>query len=89
MSKEILTLMVSGQMDLAGMAQELRITKEVLSSRIEMMVHTGFIEEINTGDKGEGCKICVMKDRCGDEVDGCMKAYKLTEKGRKVLGKTV
>ena len=85
MSKEILRLMVSGNMDLGGMARELDVTIDVLKSRIDMMIHMRYIEEILVD--GESCGECIMKKGCGEEKEGCITAYRLTEKGKKVIGK--
>jgi len=69
------------------LATELGMRKSVLVARIEFMVRTGYLVEINSGE-GHGCAGCPMSGMCSVPVPGgrgWVKLYMLTEKGRESI----
>lgn len=91
MIKEILKLMSKGDLTLSQISHELKISRKELTNKLAMMEHMKYIETIdeNKSNIENTCEDCTLfhGDCSGEKtLKVCILGYRITAKGRRVLG---
>jgi DNA-binding transcriptional regulator LsrR (DeoR family) len=90
MIKEILKFMALGNLSLAEIGQRLKISRETLKSRLDLMERMGYIETCcdESYEKTDACGLCPSAKVCSEQSPQAPKiiSYRLTEKGKIVIG---
>lgn len=92
MIKELMELLFVRQLSYQEIEQELGIDRPTMQSRIEMLVHMGYLERKTMSMEGcdGGCMHC-SKDtipECGErDEEKSISGFELTAKGKRVLEK--
>jgi len=97
MIKEILQLMYKNHITLNEIANELSISRDKLINRLGILEHLGYITIICNSsnkiksDKEKTCKYCTLAKTCleAKNKNSFGIAYQLTEKGKRVVQKTL
>ena len=94
MIKELLEMLFIEKLSMSEAAHKLSVGRDDFRSRVEMLVHMGYIKELEMarGECEGNCWKCALTPACPDGGgDGEGKAdfswYVLTEKGRRLVGK--
>ncbi len=92
MIKEFLKLMSLENLTLAEITQKLKISRDELKNRLEMMKRMGYIEALSEDkpNSESACASCRMTKFCSPCSEGNagnlrITVYRLTDKGRRVL----
>ena len=94
MIKELLEMLFIEKLSMSEAAHKLSVGRDDFRSRVEMLVHMGYIKELEMarGECEGNCWKCALTPACPDGGgDGETKArfswYELTDKGRLLVGK--